>query len=150
MLVRLNLQNNSQPLNLSASQPISLLAPQPPSPSASQSLSLLASQPLSLPASQPPSPSAFQPFSLPVPQLYQYCYSLQGQQRMLVRLNLINNSQPPSLLKYSFLKSARKYYVTSLFTLLQTQFLSDFLAGVRRSTLGRSLVDTCLPSNVFT
>ena len=34
MLVRLNLQNNSQPPSPSASQPLSLLAPQLPSPSA--------------------------------------------------------------------------------------------------------------------
>ena len=49
-------------------------------------------------------------------------------------------------LKYSCSKSARKYYLTSLFTLLQTQFLSDFLAGIRGSNLGRSVVDFCLPS----
>ena len=41
-------------------------------------------------------------------------------------------------LKYSCSKSARKYYVTSLFTLLRTQFLSDFLEGIRGSNLGRS------------
>ena len=41
-------------------------------------------------------------------------------------------------LKYSCSKSARKYYVTSLFTLLRTQFLSDFLEGIRGSNLGQS------------
>ena len=36
-------------------------------------------------------------------------------------------------LKQSCSKSARKYYITSLFTLLQTRFLSDFLEDFGRS-----------------
>ena len=56
-LVRLNLQNNSQPPSPSTSQPLS--------PSASQPLSLPVPQPPSLPVPQPPSPSASQSLSLP-------------------------------------------------------------------------------------
>ena len=48
------------------------------------------------------------------------------------------------------LKSKGKCYVTSLFTLLQTQFLSDFLLVVGGSNLGRSYnVEFILPSIVF-
>ena len=36
-------------------------------------------------------------------------------------------------------KSARKYHVTSLFTLLRTRFLSDFSFGFEGSNLGRSI-----------
>ena len=42
-------------------------------------------------------------------------------------------------LKYSLRKSARKYHVTSLFTLLRTRFLSDFSFGFEGSNLGRSI-----------
>ena len=68
MLVRLNLINNSQSPSPSASQPISLPAPQPPSPSASQPLSHPAPQPPSPLVSQPPSSSVSQPLSLPASQ----------------------------------------------------------------------------------
>ena len=53
------------------------------------------------------------------------------------------------LLKYSLAKSARKCYFTSLFTLLRTQFLSDFLIVVRGSNLGRSYnVEFTLPCHI--